>query len=111
MATVLNHNVSKPPQLSPEQYTAIVSFYQRNHIRWLALFGSFLRDDFRPDSDIDVLVEFETEYTPGLALIRMQDELSHLFDDRQIDLVTKKFLNARIRDRVLAESYTLYDKR
>jgi len=44
----------------------IASFCQEHYIRRLAIFGSALRPDFRPDSDIDVLIEFEPEHTPGL---------------------------------------------
>jgi predicted nucleotidyltransferase len=73
------------------------------HISKLSLFGSVLRDDFTPTSDIDVLVEFEPGFTPGFfKLYQIQEELSALFDNRPIDLVTPKFLNQRIRDRVLA---------
>lgn len=54
----------------------IAEFCRRNHIRRLSLFGSVLRPDFRPDSDIDVLVEFEPGHVPGLRFIQMQDELS-----------------------------------
>jgi predicted nucleotidyltransferase len=86
----------------------IADFCRRNHISKLALFGSVLRSDFRPDSDIDVLVEFEPGHVPGLALIRMQDELSELLGGYPIDLVTPKFLNHRIRDRVLSESELIY---
>ena len=53
----------------------IASFCRRNHICRLALFGSVLRDDFGPDSDIDVLVEFEAGHVPGLAFIRLEQEL------------------------------------
>ena len=67
-----------------------------------------LREDFSPDSDIDVLVEFEPGHVPGLALIRMQDELSALLGGREVDLVTPKFLHPRIRDRVLAEMEVQY---
>ena len=83
--------------------TKIAEFCQRNHIRRLALFGSVPRQDFNSDSDVDVLVEFEPGHVPGLALIRMQDELSALLGGREVDLVTPKFLHPRIRDRVLAE--------
>ena len=69
----------------PEQ--VIADFCQRHHIRKLALFGSVLRDDFAPDSDIDVLVEFEPAYTPGLAFFSMQDELAQIFG-RDVDLLT-----------------------
>lgn len=88
---------------------AIAEFCRRNHIRRLALFGSVLRDDFRPDSDIDVLVEFEPGRVPGLALIRMQEELAALLG-HSIDLVTPKFLNRHIRQRVLAEMEVQYDQ-
>jgi uncharacterized protein len=79
------------------------------HIQKLSLFGSVLRDDFTPTSDIDVLVEFETGFTPGfLKLHQIQEELSELFGKRLIDLVTPKFLNHRISDRVLAEAEVCY---
>lgn len=83
-------------------------FCRRHHIRRLALFGSVLRQDFGPQSDVDVLVEFEPGHTPGLAFMRMERELSELFGGRPVDLVTPRFLNHRIRDRVLAEAQTQY---
>jgi uncharacterized protein len=82
---------------------------QRWHIDKLSLFGSVLRDDFTADSDIDVLVEFESGFTPGfLKLYQIQEELSALFEHRTIDLVTLKFLNHRLRDRVLATAEVCY---
>jgi predicted nucleotidyltransferase len=89
-------------------HDSIADFCRRNHIRRLSLFGSVLRSDFRSDSDIDVLVEFEPGHVPGLALIRMQDELSTLLGGRSVDLVTPKFLNHRIRERVLSEAEQIY---
>jgi hypothetical protein len=86
----------------------IAEFCRRNHIRKLALFGSVLREDFRPDSDIDVLVEFEPGHVPGLRFIRLQDELSALFGGRPVDLVTPKFLNRRIRNEVLRTAEVQY---
>ena len=65
----------------------IAAFCQRNHIRRMALFGSVLRDDFKPESDVDVLVDFEPDQTPGLEFITMQDELSEILG-RQVDLHT-----------------------
>ena len=56
----------------------IADFCLRNRIRRLAFFGSVLREDFRPESDVDVLVEFEPGQTPGLAFFAMQRELSAL---------------------------------
>ncbi len=86
----------------------IAEFCRRNHIRKLSLFGSVLRGDFGPDSDIDVLVEFEPGHTPGLALVTMEDELSALLGGLRVDLVMTKYLNRRIRERVLAESEVQY---
>lgn len=76
----------------------------------LSLFGSVLRDDFTPNSDIDILIEFEPGFTLGFfKLHQLQEELSALFNNRSIDLVTPKFLNQRIRDRVLATAEVCYD--
>jgi hypothetical protein len=83
-------------------------FCRRNHIRKLSLFGSVITGDFGPDSDVDVLVEFEPGHVPGLALIRMQDELAALLGGREVDLVTPKFLNRRIRDQILREAVVQY---
>jgi hypothetical protein len=86
----------------------LADFCRRHHIQKLALFGSILRDDFGPDSDADVLVEFEPGHTPGLAFFDIQDQLSDLFGLR-VDLCTPGFLSRYFRDRVLAEAVTLYD--
>jgi predicted nucleotidyltransferase len=83
-------------------------FCQRNYIRSLSLFGSAVKGDFGPESDVDVLVEFEPGHVPGLALIRMQDELRTLFGGREVDLVTPKFLNRRIKNQVLREAKVQY---
>lgn len=82
---------------------ALAEFCRRHHIRSLALFGSVLRADFRPDSDVDVLVEFETGHTPGLAFFEMETELSNLLG-RKVDLNTPQFLSPRIRRQVQAEA-------
>jgi predicted nucleotidyltransferase len=87
----------------------IVEFCQRNRIRKLALFGSVLRDDFRPDSDIDVLVEFEPDARVGWEFIDMQDELGELFG-REVDLHTFKSLNKQFRDKVLQASQVIYER-
>ncbi|MBI4202934.1 MAG: nucleotidyltransferase family protein [Chloroflexi bacterium] len=85
----------------------LADFCRRHHIRKLALFGSVLREDFRPDSDIDVLVEFEAGHTPGLAFFSMQDELSELLG-RKVDLNTPQFLSPYFRQQVLDEAETYY---
>ena len=86
----------------------LAEFCRRHHVRKLALFGSVIRPDFRPDSDIDVLVEFLPGFAPGISLIDMQDELSTMLANRRIDLVTEKFLNRRFRDAVLKDARVLY---
>ena len=86
----------------------IADFCRRHGIRRLSLFGSVLRDDFGPESDIDVLVEFDPENTPGLSFFAMESDLSRLLG-RRVDLNTPLFLSKGFRDRVLAESEVLYD--
>lgn len=85
----------------------IAKFCRRHHIRRLALFGSVLRADFRPDSDVDVLVEFDPGHVPGLAFFTMQDELSSILG-RDVDLHTPRFLSKYFRDRVVAEAEVQY---
>jgi len=86
----------------------VARFCQRHHIRTLSLFGSVLRDDFRPDSDVDVLVEFEQGRVPGLIrLTGMEMELSGLLG-RKADLNTPQFFSRPLRDRVLAEAEIQY---
>ena len=83
----------------------LAAFCRRHRIRKLSLFGSVLRDDFRPDSDIDVLVEFEPGHQPGLIRLHgIEQELSGLLGGRNLDLVNPKFLHQRIRERVLADA-------
>ena len=86
----------------------IADFCRRHHIRKLSLFGSVLRDDFRPDSDIDVLVEFEPEARMGLAFFAMEIELSEILG-RKVDLNTPGFLSKYFRDEVLREAEVQYD--
>src|SRR5713101_6669220 len=85
----------------------LADFCRRNHICKLALFGSILRDDFRPESDIDVLVEFEPGHVPGLKFFALERELSELLG-RKVDLNTQKFLSPYFRGRVLAEAEVQY---
>jgi predicted nucleotidyltransferase len=86
----------------------VAEFCRRHRIVRLALFGSVLRDDFRPDSDVDVLVEFEPEFRLGLFdLIRMQQEFSGMIG-READFRTAEDLGRYMRDRVIAESEVQY---
>jgi len=87
----------------------IAEFCRRNHIRRLALFGSVLRDDFGPGSDVDVLVEFESAARVGLLrLAGMELELGEVLG-RKVDLNTPGFLSDYFRDQVLAEKEVQYD--
>ena len=86
----------------------IAQLCRRYRIRRLALFGSILREDFGPDSDIDILVEFEPGATPGFGFITIQDELSDLLG-RPVDLHTPATLSRHYRERVLHEARPLYD--
>jgi len=85
----------------------VTDFCRRNHIRRLAFFGSMLRDDFGPESDVDVLVEFEPWPTPGLAFFAMQRELSEILG-RKADLNTEMDLSPYFRQEVLDEAEVLY---
>ena len=88
----------------------IAAFCRRHRIRKLSLFGSVLRDDFRPDSDVDVLVEFEPGVEFGWDIIDVEEELSQLFGGHKIDMVREKYLNHRLRDRILASAEVQYAK-
>ena len=77
----------------------------------MAFFGSVLRADFGPESDIDVLVEFEPSHVPGLfGIARMERELSTLFDGRKVDLRTPEDLSRYFREDVLKEAEVQYAK-
>lgn len=86
----------------------IAEFCRRNRIRRLAFFGSVLRDDFAPESDVDVLVEFEPGTRVGLRFFGMERELSEILG-RKVDLNTRGFLSKYFRDEVIAEAEVLYD--
>ena len=86
----------------------LIADFCRRHCIWrLALFGSVLRDDFTPQSDVDVLVEFEAGKTPGFAFFSMQEELSRILE-RRVDLNTANDLSKYFRDEVLAEAEEMY---
>jgi predicted nucleotidyltransferase len=98
--------VAEPQIEIPTQELAEIC--RKYHIRQLALFGSVLRHDFGPHSDVDVLVEFERDAQIGfIALSRIQRELSALLQ-RPVDLVPRDGLKARIRDAVLSSAEVLY---
>lgn len=86
----------------------LMGFCLRQHVCKLSLFGSILRDDFRPESDIDVLVEFEPGHVPGmLRMAALEMELSALFG-RTVDLRTPAELSRHFRDQVMREAEVQY---
>ena len=89
--------------------TEVAEFCRSNHIRRFALFGSVLRADFGPDSDVDVLVEFEPGHIPGLfGIARMERELSALLGGRRVDLRTPEDLSEYFRGSVVSEAEVQY---
>jgi len=87
----------------------IAVFCQNHHIRKLAFFGSVLREDFQPESDVDVLVEF----VPGTTVVffklyDLEEELSRILGGRKVDMNTPKSLSKYFRDKVLAEAEVQY---
>ena len=89
----------------------IAEFCREHHIRRLALFGSALREDFGPESDVDVLVEFEPGHVPGLIrLAGLELDLSEIFGGRKVDLRTPEDLSRYFRDAVIAEAEVQYEE-
>jgi uncharacterized protein len=91
----------------PTPKDKISAFCKKHHIKKLALFGSVLRDDFTAESDVDVLVEFETGHVPGLVFFDMQAELSAILG-RAVDLNTANSLSPLFRKEVLSEAQSQY---
>ncbi|TFH01966.1 MAG: nucleotidyltransferase, partial [Candidatus Thorarchaeota archaeon] len=86
----------------------LADFSRHHHIQKLALFGSILRDDFGPSSDIDILVEFEPDHIPGFfELMKMEEELSDIFG-RTVDLRTPQDLSRYFREEVIAKAEVQY---
>ncbi|MEL7069176.1 MAG: nucleotidyltransferase family protein [Cyanobacteria bacterium J06581_3] len=88
---------------------AIIALCQKHHIRTLSLFGSVIRDDFHDESDVDILVEFEPNCTPGFEFIDIQDQLSKIVG-RTVDLNTPKSLSRHFRDQTVATAINIYVK-
>jgi uncharacterized protein len=99
-AETLTARLATPPE-------TLAAFCRRYRVRALSFFGSILRDDYGPQSDVDVLVEFEPGFVPGLEFITMRDELAHLFG-RPVDLNTRNSLSPYFRDQVLHEAQLAY---
>jgi predicted nucleotidyltransferase len=96
------------PRLPVAEIT-LARYCERHHIRCLSLFGSQLKGTARPDSDIDLLVEFEPGWVPGLlALAGMEMELSELLGGRRVDLRTAEDLSRYFRDEVVRTAEVQY---
>ena len=94
------------------QKDKIAEFCKKHHILRLAIFGSALRNDLGPESDLDILVDFEPGRTPGFfKLFEMEEELSRLFGTRKVDLRTPQDLSRYFRDKVLEGAEVQYVRR
>jgi uncharacterized protein len=97
------------PVAIPQEF--LREFCERNHIRKLSLFGSVLTPRFRPESDVDVLVEFDPEHIPGLlTLAGMEIELSERLG-RKVDIRTAEDLSRYFRDEVVSSALPQYERR
>ena len=105
--------MSRALQLGDTQVdeTRLAELCRRYQVRELSFFGSAARGDMRPDSDIDVLYEFEPGHTVGFEIFRIEGELSRLFGGHKVDMVPEKYLNPRLRDRILASAQVQYAER
>jgi predicted nucleotidyltransferase len=102
-STNVEHNLAIP-------HAALAEFCQQHHIRKLSLFGSVLRDDFGPESDVDVIAEFESDaHIHYIKFVQVQEELSQLFD-REVDLHTPNSLSRHFRAKVLQAAKVLYER-
>jgi predicted nucleotidyltransferase len=100
--------MSALPIAIPKEFLG--EFCERNHIRKLSLFGSVLTPRFRPESDIDVLVEFDPGHTPGLlGLAGMEIEISERMG-RKVDLRTAEDLSRYFRDEVVASALPQFER-
>jgi uncharacterized protein len=92
--------------------TALAAVCQRYRIRRLSLFGSTLKGSARPDSDVDLLVEFEPDAKPSLlTMARIEMELSPLVEGRKVDLRTAGDLSRYFRDEVVRTAEVQYETR
>ena len=89
----------------------IAAFCEKHGIRRLALFGSVLTGDFKPDSDVDVLVEFKPGVSVGFKIFAIEEELSQMLGGRKIDLIYEKYLDPRLKDSVLKSMEIQYAQR
>jgi hypothetical protein len=98
----------RPTLLELVDQDALATACRRHHIQWLAVFGSHARGDARPDSDVDVLVDFAPGMTPGFGIVRVAEALGPIFGGRRVDLVTRRGLAPRLREGIVASARALY---
>ena len=96
--------ISPAIEISVDQLAGIC---QRYNVREISLFGSAARGEMRPDSDIDILVDFAPDAHPGWDVFRLEEELTQLFG-RKVDMGTKESLKPRVRSAVLRDARVLY---
>lgn len=97
-----------PNLLANVDAAALTEVCARHHIVWLAVFGSHARGDARPDSDVDVVVDFAPGMTPGFGIARVADALRPVLGGRRVDLVTRRGLAPRLREQILSDARTLH---
>ncbi|MBI4419406.1 MAG: nucleotidyltransferase domain-containing protein [Gemmatimonadetes bacterium] len=99
-----------PPRPIPDAVDrdALETVCRRHHIRSLAVFGSHAKGNAGPDSDVDVVVDFEPGMTPGLGIETVAEALRPVLGGRRVDLVTRRGLSPRLRERILATAVPLY---
>jgi len=87
----------------------LAQFCRKRHIRTLSFFGSVLRDDFRPESDVDVLYEFHPGHSVGyFGLMTMEEELSALLQGHRVEMAQPGYLNRWVKDEVLSKAQVQY---
>jgi len=99
---------SQTPLIPSVDREALVAVCHRHHVTWLAVFGSHARGTARPDSDVDVVVDFAPGKTPGFGMVRVAAALRPVFGGRRVDLVTRRGLSPRLRDAILNSARTLH---
>ncbi|MGH2344596.1 MAG: nucleotidyltransferase family protein [Chloroflexota bacterium] len=113
MAAVIEPSPSPQSSSRPERLprAALKAFCARWRLSYLAFFGSVLRDDFGPESDIDVIVDFEAGHVPGIEFITLSDELAAILG-RRVDVLTRAGLKAApaspLKTRIQQSAQTLH---
>ena|SRR5258708_22372844 len=97
------------PMITIDRKT-LANFCENHHVQKLSLFGSAVRADFQPGSDLDLLIKFQPGHTPGLAFFTLSEELS-VFFQRTVDLNTPRSLSPYFLEQVLSESEVLYSSK